>query len=164
MLNGLIAFGLTLVGVFVSQYALAMFLRLRRVFIPLTEEIRPKIKNAEKLEKLIKRQRFERTMSLITFFLMPFLVLVFANQWWTLAPYFVGAAAGALMLRGRCSPDENNRYLYFYNYRYYVENELALRDDPAYSEYMAYRRRSLIVQALDAEEKKYRQELEEETK
>lgn len=160
MLDGLIAFGLTLVGIFVSQYALALFLRLKRVFLPLTKEIRCKITNAEKLEKLDRKQKLDYVMSIVIFFLMPFLVLVFGNQWWLLAPYFVGVVIGAVMLRGKCNRDENNLYLYFYNYRYYVENELALRDDPVYSEYMLYRRRSLVLQALDAEEKKRQQQLD----
>lgn len=155
MLNIVIAVALAFAGLAGTQYALGMLLRMKNVYVPLTAEIAQKV---ELPKKLYTKHKVDTVMSIIMLLLVPFLVYVYGGQVWHVCAYMIGAICSAVDLRGKCNRDDNTMRLYFYIYRSFLKNELALYEDPEYYPYMTYRRRSLIENALEAEEKKNQQE------
>jgi hypothetical protein len=151
MMTAVIAIALTLAGIAGTQFALGMLLRMKNVYKPLTAEMAQKV---ELPPKLYAKLRVDTVMSAFMLVIMPVMVYGFGGEPWHVAAYMMGALGSAFGLRGKCRRDDSTMRLYFYIYRPYLANILALRDDPEYQPYMTFRRRSLIERAMDVEEEK----------
>lgn len=146
--------GLALVGLFVAQYAVGLLLRVKNVFRPLIAALETFTKLDQ---RLYSKLTADRVMPWLLIIFAPLAVLAFAS-YWLLIPYAAGFLIGCLLLRGKTGPSQDNQTLFFYNYRIYVENNLAIRNHPSYGPLMQYKRRSLVEKTLEAEQRKHQQE------
>ncbi len=142
--------GLSFVGVFVAQYAMGLLLRIFKSYYPFLDEL-AKITHID--PKVKAKLKMDIAMLIGTMLFAPLAVMIFAS-YQALIPYFIGFVFGSFLLKGKIALNEDNKRLFFYQYRRYFENDLILHKDEYYRPLLQYRRLSLIEKALKAEEEK----------